>query len=189
MKREEKKLEKRAAILEVAREEFTIHRFDEVKLDDIAAQAGVGKGTLYLYFKNKEDLFVQMAIDGVEETVERIQEITAMEGDFRGRFLLFGRHVGQFIETRSVMFRLMHQTGSETIHRQVMQHHKKLVEATRALLKAGMDEGILRSDFSPADLHCMLIGPLLFRVRLNKDNKDRVEVESLLELFWKAVAL
>ena len=58
MKREKKKEDKRATILKAASDVFKGRRFDEVTLDEIAVRAGVGKGTLYLYFKNKEDLFL-----------------------------------------------------------------------------------------------------------------------------------
>lgn len=189
MTRERKKQQKRDAILKAANAEFTSRRFDEVKLDDIAARAGVGKGTLYLYFENKEDLFVQMAIDGVAEMSERMLEIAAMDSSFRERFLCFGREVGAFIERRSVMFRLMNQTGSETIQKEFKRQHRQLVSAARSLIRAGIDEGVLRDDFTVADLHCSLIGPLLFRSRLNKFNHDHIEVEPLLELFWSAAAV
>ena len=188
MKRERNKQEKRAAILKAALAEFTGKRFDEVKLDGIAARAGVGKGTLYLYFKNKEDLFIQMALDGVEGMAARIQDITAMETDFRDRFFMFGREAGVFVRKRAIMFQLMHQIGSESVQKKFMQQHKLLIRAARGLLQVGMDEGVLRSDVTVADLHCLLIGPLLFRVRLNKFNNDNIEVDTLLNLFWGAAA-
>ena len=184
MTRERKKNEKRAAILNAAFDEFKDQRFDAVKLDDVAARAGVGKGTLYLYFKNKEDLFVQMSIDGVEEMAERMREIAAMDERFEKRFFRFGREVGVFIEKRSVMFRLMNQVRSESIQRKFMTQHKQLVKAARELLQAGIDEGALREDVSVADMHCLLIGPLLFRVRLNKFNDDNIKVDTLLNLAW-----
>lgn len=189
MTRECKKNEKRAAILKAAFGEFKNQRFDAVKLDDIAARAGVGKGTLYLYFKNKEELFMQMALDGVEQMAERMKEITALESPFRDRFFLFGREVGSFVEKRSIMFRLMHQISSESVQREFMSQHRLLVKAARGLLKVGVDEGMLRKDVSVADLHCLLIGPLLFRVRLNKFNQDDIEVDTLLTLFWAAASV
>lgn len=189
MTRERKKQKKRDAILKAAHAEFKSRRFDEVKLDDIAARAGVGKGTLYLYFENKEDLFVQMAVEGVDEMADRMREITAMDGSFRERFFCFGREVAAFIERRSVMFRLMNQAGSEVIQQEFMRHHQQLIQAARSLIQAGIDEGSLRDDSTVEDLHCCLIGPLLFRPRLNKFNHDHIEVDPLLELFWSAAAV
>lgn len=49
--------EKRQEILDAAEAAFGRREFDEVTTDDIAAGAGVGKGTLYRYFPTKEDLY------------------------------------------------------------------------------------------------------------------------------------
>jgi len=179
---------RRAAILKAATAEFSARRFDEVKLDDIAARAGVGKGTLYLYFSNKEELFLQMAVEGVEEMAARIEGIAALEIPFRDRFLMFGREVTEFVGSRSVMFRLMHQAFSETIRTEFLRQHRKLVQAARGLLQRGIDEGALRADFSAAELHCLLIGPLIFRMRVNEFNRDQIEAEGLFRFFWEAAS-
>lgn len=47
-------------IIHAALEEFAQHGLDGAKLDDIAQRAGVSKGTIYLYFPNKEELFREM---------------------------------------------------------------------------------------------------------------------------------
>ncbi len=48
---------KRRQIVEGAREIFLQHGFDAASMNDIARKAGVSKGTLYVYFENKEQLF------------------------------------------------------------------------------------------------------------------------------------
>src|ERR1041385_4661937 len=48
---------KRRQIIEGAREVFLTQGVDAASMNDIARKAGVSKGTLYVYFKNKEDLF------------------------------------------------------------------------------------------------------------------------------------
>jgi AcrR family transcriptional regulator len=48
---------KRTQIIEGAREIFLARGFDAASMGDIAKAAGVSKGTLYVYFKNKEELF------------------------------------------------------------------------------------------------------------------------------------
>lgn len=52
-----KKQAKRAAILEAALREFTDNGFADARLSAVARNAGVAKGTLYLYFDSKEKLF------------------------------------------------------------------------------------------------------------------------------------
>jgi hypothetical protein len=47
---------RRAAILDAALTVFAAHGYESARLDDVAAKAGVAKGTLYLYFEDKEAL-------------------------------------------------------------------------------------------------------------------------------------
>src|SRR5256886_15099321 len=52
--------ERREAILAAALEEFAARGFAATRLDDVAARAGVAKGTIYLYLRDKESLFQEM---------------------------------------------------------------------------------------------------------------------------------
>lgn len=56
-KREQQKEARRCAIIDAALAEFTAQGFTSAKLDDVAVRAGIGKGTIYLYFDSKESLF------------------------------------------------------------------------------------------------------------------------------------
>src|SRR5678815_6014191 len=56
-----KDLGKGAAILEAAKRMFTVHGFDGVSMDQIAAEAGVSKLTVYSHFGDKETLFAAAA--------------------------------------------------------------------------------------------------------------------------------
>lgn len=65
--------EKEKLILESARRFFFRYGFKKTSMDEIAEDAGVGKGTLYNYFKNKVDLFVRLAEQKREEMLEQIE--------------------------------------------------------------------------------------------------------------------
>ncbi len=73
-----RKDERPAEIIGAALEVFAARGFSATKLDDVARRAGISKGTLYLYFRNKEDLFKAM----VRETlVPNIALAEAQLGD------------------------------------------------------------------------------------------------------------
>jgi AcrR family transcriptional regulator len=59
-KRAARSAERRQAIIDAALAEFAAKGFAAARLEDIAAQAGVGKGTIYLYFADKEQLFQEL---------------------------------------------------------------------------------------------------------------------------------
>ena len=65
---------KRQAITATAARLFATRPFHKVRLDDIAAAARIGKGTLYVYFDNKEDLYFSLIYDAFAGLVGRLKE-------------------------------------------------------------------------------------------------------------------
>lgn len=59
-KREMQKEARRNAIIDAGFQEFALCGFTSAKLDDVAVRAGIGKGTIYLYFDSKESLFEEV---------------------------------------------------------------------------------------------------------------------------------
>src|SRR5213596_2117304 len=64
---------KRATISATAAKLFATQPFHKVRLDDVAAAAGVGKGTLYVYFQSKEDLYFTIIFEGVALLLSRLR--------------------------------------------------------------------------------------------------------------------
>jgi AcrR family transcriptional regulator len=65
------------SITEAARELFSEFGYKSVSMDQIAAKANIAKGTLYLYFKSKDDLFNSLAqefIYSIKEFIDKIEE-------------------------------------------------------------------------------------------------------------------
>src|SRR5262249_266612 len=58
--RQARSVERRDAILAAALDEFSVRGFEAARLDDVARRAGVAKGTIYLYFRDKETLFQEL---------------------------------------------------------------------------------------------------------------------------------
>ena len=65
--------QKRLKIITAAAELFAAQPFHKVLLSEVAEAAGVGKGTLYTYFKSKEDLYLSVLYSGFAELIERMQ--------------------------------------------------------------------------------------------------------------------
>ncbi len=78
-KRAEQRVERRDAILAAALDEFSARGFAATRLDDVAQRAGVAKGTIYLYFRDKESLFQELVRAMVSPLVAAIE--TAPLGD------------------------------------------------------------------------------------------------------------
>ena len=66
--------ERRRAILAAAERLFAEGRFDEVLMDDVAAEAGVAKGTIYQYFADKESLYLTVLTEGFGELQRQLRD-------------------------------------------------------------------------------------------------------------------
>jgi AcrR family transcriptional regulator len=65
--------QKRLKIIAVAAELFATQPFHKVRLSEVAETAGVGKGTLYVYFKSKDDLYMSVLYSSFAQLIERMQ--------------------------------------------------------------------------------------------------------------------
>jgi AcrR family transcriptional regulator len=70
---------RREAILAAALEEFSARGFAAARLDDMAERAGVAKGTIYLYFRDKESLFQELVRSLLSPVVGAIEAAPAVD--------------------------------------------------------------------------------------------------------------
>ncbi|WP_052699771.1 TetR/AcrR family transcriptional regulator [Martelella endophytica] len=71
---------KRAQILEGARQVFMNVGFDAASMNDITKAAGVSKGTIYVYFENKGELFQTIILEAKQRIFENLRDALAAEG-------------------------------------------------------------------------------------------------------------
>ncbi len=81
---------KRRQILDGARKVFLAQGFDGASMNDIARAAGVSKGTLYVYFGSKEDLFEVLIREERRQQAERMTDLSHEPGDMRSVLFKFG---------------------------------------------------------------------------------------------------
>jgi AcrR family transcriptional regulator len=75
------KLENRNRIVRAAIECFSIAGFDKTRMDDIAERAELSKGTLYLYFRNKEELFYAICQNSIVDLNEQMSKLFKRKED------------------------------------------------------------------------------------------------------------
>lgn len=160
---------RRRAILDAAFDIFIAEGFSAARLDDIAKRAGVAKGTLYLFSKDKEDLFEQVALDAIAPLLQRLT-IIAEQPDLpfatmlTGIFALFEREVLQ-TKRREIM-RLIVSEGArfpriaEFYHREIVSRGLVLISGAAARAHA---RGEIASD-ALARFPQLLFGPMLVGV-------------------------
>src|SRR6478672_8577052 len=86
--------ERRSAILAAALEEFTARGYEGARLDDVAKRAGVAKGTIYLYFADKQALFQELVRSMVHPVLGMLDKMRGV--DIPARMLVEGL-LGTFV--------------------------------------------------------------------------------------------
>jgi AcrR family transcriptional regulator len=85
-------------IVDAAAQLFARRHYHEVRMDDIAAQAEVAKGTLYLHFKTKEDLYLALIVNGMDRLYAEVREKVGRPGAAEERLRIFVREVVRFFD-------------------------------------------------------------------------------------------
>jgi AcrR family transcriptional regulator len=145
--RAEKSAARREAILAAAFDEFTERGFAATRIDDIARRAGVGKGTIYLHFRDKEALFQQLVIAMLGPLIADIEKIPDNNLPIRtvmGRLsALFAREI--YGTKRREVLRLMMAEGPRFPHLAEF-YYRNVVERALAVLRALLDRAHARGE-------------------------------------------
>ena len=146
-----KAVERRSAILKAALDEFSERGFAAARLDDVARRAGVAKGTIYLYFKDKEALFQELVRFQIGPVVGALE--TVLASDLPLAVIIDNAievFVRQIYDThRKQVVRLVISEGprfpalAEFYYHEVLAH---ILKAVRARLARAVEKGEIAGD-------------------------------------------
>lgn len=94
-------------ILQAAEEIFSRHGYEKATLDEIIALADVGKGTVYKYFGNKEQLFYKLVADKNAPFVECLQQAVAEEVNFEEKLKRYFKVMVEFYVANSTLWQII----------------------------------------------------------------------------------
>lgn len=180
----EKAAEKRALILAAALDEFSQKGFAAARLDDVAKRADVAKGTIYLYFKDKEALFQELLRAEISPVIAMLEAVLAGGGAATApvplrelAFRVADLFVDQVISTRRKdIVRLILTEGprfpklAEFYYREVIARG---LTAFRARARRAVEEGELKSDALARFPH-LIVAPAMIAI-MWKSMFDRFE--------------
>jgi TetR/AcrR family fatty acid metabolism transcriptional regulator len=135
-------------ILETAGRLFGARRFHEVRMEDIAAEAEVGKGTLYRYFRDKEELYLALLERAAQQMTARIQAaITPVRGA-RARLVALVDTIIRFFDEHPHLLDLIQRAEVMRGHNMPWQQARdETFKVTLGLFEEGRQQG----EFQVAD--------------------------------------
>jgi AcrR family transcriptional regulator len=138
---------KREAILAAALEEFSARGFAAARLDDVARRAGVAKGTIYLYFRDKETLFQELLRAELSPVVAALEAMPA--GDLPLRAVverlvtIFAREI--FSTRRKDVIRLVLTEGPRFPHIAEF-YFREVVERVMVVIRTLAERAVARGE-------------------------------------------
>ena len=137
----------RERILQSAAELFAEREFELVLIDEVAAHAGVGKGSVYRQFKSKEELYAAAVINGFTELRREIRTALAGCTSMREQIATIVRHTVGFFWSRRQFFALLRDPKAlpPSQERQYQAQREDLSRLISGVLDDGVKSGALRT--------------------------------------------
>jgi AcrR family transcriptional regulator len=158
--REWKKARSRHRMLDAARRLFQAQGYEETTIDEIAADAGVSRGTVFNYFPTKGHLLYEIAADEMETLTEMVahgmDDVPSAVDKIRRVMRLFVADTVPFLQvTRRVLLEtLMHPT-------EVPSPVVYLERTLGGLVEQAQAQGEVRADLDPANVARAVVGVYL----------------------------
>jgi AcrR family transcriptional regulator len=188
-KRARRKAERPAEILDAAFEEFLKHGYSATRLEDVAARAGVTKGTIYFYFDTKERVFEEMVRHKSRDFFPELERYAlTLEGSQTARL----RALIIFVYARIAEDRVSRETlrfliaeGSrfpDLVDRHYEEFVRPMIEQFRKVIDAGVAAGEFRASPATAFTEIVMSPALLLSLwSLLFDDRRKFDVAAFTE--------
>lgn len=154
-KREQARDERRAQLLQAARQVFCTKGYHAATVDDITRAAGVAKGTFYLYFSEKRHIFyelIQRFFDLVTRAGMSVAEEARSADDFFDRVEHAARRLAAIFRDNRDLVRLTYRESmgmDERLESMVRGFYREMARVEAANMELGVKLGLLRDDIHP----------------------------------------
>jgi len=112
------KIEIRGKIIKAAIDAFSKYGFDRTRMDDVAKTADLSKGTIYLHFKSKEDLFYAICENNLTETKRQISTLFVKKEEIVSEI---DRYYDLFRKKMTATERVFFETVAESARNEELQ--------------------------------------------------------------------
>jgi len=186
---------KKLAIMAAVERLVETERWSTVTTDRIAAEAGVGKGTIYRYFKDKDDLLFEVASSGFDELCDLLRRPMPDGEGFEQHLIEAARRVSEYFRGRRNLIRMMQAQDNMSFWKNPAfkerwcERRDRLIDEVAGLLSRGASEGLIRNDIDPRALASYLLGMMRTRARdLAEFDAQSSSVEAVVDLFVRGAA-
>ncbi|WP_163526538.1 TetR/AcrR family transcriptional regulator [Halobacillus ihumii] len=131
------------------------------QVSKIAKKAGVADGTIYLYFKNKEDILISLFQDKMGQFIERIEQETTSRQTAEEKLLtLVETHFEQLAADHhlAIVTQLELRQSNKELRSKINQVLKRYLAVIDQILEEGIEEGLFRDDLNRKLVRQLIFG-------------------------------
>ena len=181
-------------ILEAAVKVFARQGFYQSTVAQIAKEAGVADGTIYLYFKNKDDILVHFFSYRTKEVFDRFRaEVNKADSSLDKLRNLVRRHLAEFQRDRdmAVVYQVETHQNSRLVEPQIREMSKMYQDLVSDIVELGQQDGSIRKDLYVGLVKRFILGAVdeVINTWLHSEKEyDLVSMaDPLVELFVKGI--
>ena len=181
-------------ILEAAVKVFARQGFHQSTVAEIAKEAGVADGTIYLYFKNKDDILVQFFSYRAKQVFESFrEEVDRAQTSLDKLRNVVRRHLAEFQRDRdgAVVYQVETHQNSRLAEAQIREMSQMYRDLISEIVEQGQQEGTIRRDLYVGLVKRFIIGAVdeVINTWLHSDGEyDLISMaDPLVELFIKGI--
>lgn len=155
--------DKRDRILKAAIEVFAKNGFYATRVSEIAKAAGVADGTIYLYFKSKDDVLITIFEDGIQRLLEILRDVASRDEPFDVRITrVVELQLGLLEDQRDLaeVITVNLRQSSTLLKQYAAPLFMEYIDVIAGLIRDGQDEGAFRADINPRVVARSLFGAI-----------------------------
>ena len=176
-----KKAVRKQQIIQAAIEIFSKSNFQNSSISEIAQKADIAEGTIYQYFKNKEDLFFSIPAQKTKEFCEELDlHLQGIHDAFNKirKFIWYYLYFFKMNPDYARTLMLEMRVSKNFVQSETYCSIKELTDKILEIIKEGQEEGIIRKDVNLYLIRELMLGILEHRVTrwlLKEGNYDLLE--------------
>ena len=155
--------DKRDRILKAAIKVFAKNGFYATRVSEIAKAAGVADGTIYLYFKNKDDVLITIFEDGINRLLVILREVAESDEPFEKRITrIIELQLGLLEDQRDLaeVITVNLRQSSRLLKQYATPLFMQYIDVIAGVVREGQEEGAFRKDLNPRVVARSLFGAL-----------------------------
>lgn len=184
---------RREEIILAAMNVFLRNGFDRSKMEAIAAEAGIGKGTIYGYFSSKEELFEKMICYNLDRYKKELSNIVTSQQSFSEKLKRLLEHHANFLNQNVDVFHIINNGKmlSHSMRERLIKEQDSFLKSLEKILKKGIENEEIREDIDHEVTLLCIIGAINQlagkRIFIDKTNVNNMDSKLLIDVIMKGM--